>query len=981
MLDYQRIVDDVRSSLYSHSAEGMDFLRAAAADYSVACDEINERLRKCGSLLRQGLRSEAIQHGEIDPNVLDVVAILDFPERDQWIELAKRNNIAPPTPLMLDVAAELNEAYAVEQPLAALLQHHRLLALAHGPLSTRIQVLRKLAELDANNPVWQDDLRTFEQERQKQIQAEVEAAGRAKDTAALASLDAELSSPDWKNPPPPALATSAAQTKTTLHYWEVQTQLEQLAGDFEFALSRGRIDRGQTLYDHWNETIAQSGWQPHEQLAKRVEPALKWVRDHLDHEAAVRTLAGAVNDERSAARLRELHRIASKFGKLSENLEERYLSRLAVLERTAQRLRWLRIGAIATGGVTVVLLFGWIISYQHYEQEVATAEQSLPPLIERGELERAESLVRDLPQRVKRDSRLQDSLSLLEDKLKHEGGRQTEFGQRLGAADHWLEQVRKSLATEPSQTVLVRLREELERIQTDLAHARKLARTEQERTKVTSSEEFAAQVREQWQRQLDQAFLNQYEDFDKRLTQIERDTSSSQQDHETKIDDYKSSLRQWETASLHVSPALVTRISTLGERLSALEKNAQQREREGQDERQITAAIGDIQAYLRALQDYVQHNSASDRTPHFKRVAEESLCWQAVAEWNKLASLWRQAGFSGFRPSKMEDQLALANTVSENFADCSECEGLRKLLPYLRAIAQRDNGGERIEVSLKKLFADPLVANAWMVEIKTDETDRRRGDQGKQRYYFREQPQVTSESQAGTTFKYVASFDGKTKMGFLKQNDKIEYVGHAPQATVAEQVQPILKAINDDNWEKSFCQMIAAIHSDHAMDPILKANLLQQVLDAGARGSHCFEAAFGRHHEWIKEARINAFANWLDPLDLTVANERKEAAKKLEGFPDVDSPIKVVEEDVRTKRELPLFRWVGWLHRSRDGRWECLMNSEPDGAGPLFVVCRQPMGGKPVLNTVGRYNRKVAVIDGTAGPSLVEGRPVFLKTL
>ena len=927
----------------------------------------------------QGLRSEAIQLGEIDPNVLDVVAILDLPECDQWIELAKRNNIAPPTPLMLDVAAELNEAYAIEQPLAALLQHHRLLALAHGHLSTRIQVLRKLAEMDANNPVWQEDLRTFEQERQKQLQAEVEAAARASDTAALATLDAELSSPEWKNPPLPALAKAAADAKTTLQYWAIQSQLEGLAVELESAMSRGRMDRGETVYAHWNEIIAQSGWQPHENLIRRAAPALDWVQKHLKHEAAVAALAGAVNNERSVARLQASYRCATESGTLPANLEERYRSQLASIQQVARRLWWLKIAGAVAAGITVVFVIGWIISREHYEQEVASASETLPFLIERGEYERAESLAKNLSGSVKRDPRLQEPLGRLEEKLKHEGGRQTEFDQRLGTVDHWLEQVRKSLTNDPGQTVLARLREELERIQTDLAHAKKLARTEQERAKVSSAEEFASQTKEQWQRLLDQAFLNQYEGFDKRLTEIERDKQSSLREYETKIDDYKSRLGQWGTASTHVTAALVTRISTLSERLASLEKNAQQQGREERDEKQITTAIGDVQAYLKALQEYVQHNPGSDRTPDFRRIAEESLCWQAVAEWNKLALLWRQAGFAGFRPSKAEDQLALANVVSDNFADCAECEELRKLLPYLKAIAQRDNGGERIEVPLKKLFIDPLVADAWMVEIKTDEADRRKGDQGKQRYYFREQPQVTSESQAGATFKFVASFDGKTKMGFLRQNDKIEYVGRAPQATVTEQIQPILKAINDDNWEKSFCQIIAAIHSDHAMDPILKVNLLQQVLDSGARGSHCLGTAFGRHLEWIKEARINAFANWLDPSDSTVANERKDAAKKLESFPDVDSPIKAVEQDMKTKRQLTEFRWVGWLHRSRDGRWECLMNSAPDGTGPLFVVCRQPTGGKPVLNAVGRYNRKTAVVDGMAGSLLAEGRPVFLK--
>ena len=195
MLDYQRIVDDVRSTLDSQGVDAIDFLRAAAADYSMACDEANERLSQCGALLRKGLRSEAIQLCEIEPNLLDVVATLDFPERGDWIEAAKHCGIVPPSALMLDVAAELNEAYALEQPLAALLEQHRLLALARGSLSKRIHVLRGLADLDVNNPVWQEDLKIFENERQKQLQAEVEAAERSGDANRLAALHARTCQP------------------------------------------------------------------------------------------------------------------------------------------------------------------------------------------------------------------------------------------------------------------------------------------------------------------------------------------------------------------------------------------------------------------------------------------------------------------------------------------------------------------------------------------------------------------------------------------------------------------------------------------------------------------------------------------------------------------------------------------------------------------------------------------------------------------
>jgi hypothetical protein len=101
-------------------------------------------------------------------------------------------------------------------------------------------------------------------------------------------------------------------------------------------------------------------------------------------------------------------------------------------------------------------------------------------------------LVEQLSSDAKRDPRLQESLTRLEDKLKHETVRQAEFTQRLGTVEYWLAQVRKSLAQTPNQTVLTRLREELTRIQTDLVHAAELARMEPERTRVVAIKEAAA---------------------------------------------------------------------------------------------------------------------------------------------------------------------------------------------------------------------------------------------------------------------------------------------------------------------------------------------------------------------------------------------------------------------------------------------------------------------------------------------------------
>ena len=109
-------------------------------------------------------------------------------------QAAKDCGIASPSPLLLDIAAGFNEAYALEEPLVATLPRHRVLAFTHGSLPARIRVLRRLAELDADNAIWHEDLQVFEKERQTQIEAEAKTATHAGDAGAVESQGGSLQS-------------------------------------------------------------------------------------------------------------------------------------------------------------------------------------------------------------------------------------------------------------------------------------------------------------------------------------------------------------------------------------------------------------------------------------------------------------------------------------------------------------------------------------------------------------------------------------------------------------------------------------------------------------------------------------------------------------------------------------------------------------------------------------------------------------------
>ena len=101
-MDYQPIVDEIRSFVQSVDQTLTDRIKEVAVLYVQACNEVNQRLRRCDEFLQKGLRSEAIHLAQTEPVLLDQLAILDFAERPQWEELALMYGLPAPPQLRLD---------------------------------------------------------------------------------------------------------------------------------------------------------------------------------------------------------------------------------------------------------------------------------------------------------------------------------------------------------------------------------------------------------------------------------------------------------------------------------------------------------------------------------------------------------------------------------------------------------------------------------------------------------------------------------------------------------------------------------------------------------------------------------------------------------------------------------------------------------------------------------------------------------------
>lgn len=370
MLDYQRIVEDLRSFVRG-SGPLSETMRRRAEEYEAACHEVNERLRRCEDYLRQGLRSEALHFAEGEPVLLDAVAVLDFPGRAQWEQAATQHQLPSPPRLLLETAEALNRAYAQEQALADLLGEHRRLALARAPLRERLAVLHQLRARDAGNPLWHNDVAAFETVRFRQMREEVEQAAGRRDAATLVGLVHELEQTAWVQTPPESLVHYIADLSEGSARRHAREQLEQLGGALHDALAAQDVDQVRALAARWRTLTKQAQLVPGvDPLYSRAEPALRWLTrvdrrlaQEKAYQEALDELERALTGNVSSEELERCYHALLRFKRdLEPDLVERYRARLAwveTVERWRERLilaSTFMVGTLALVGFLLFLL-------------------------------------------------------------------------------------------------------------------------------------------------------------------------------------------------------------------------------------------------------------------------------------------------------------------------------------------------------------------------------------------------------------------------------------------------------------------------------------------------------------------------------------------------------------------------------------------------------------------------------------------------
>lgn len=371
--DLEKALDEIHSFLNADGLILVEHISPVAELYAAACLEANSRLRRCNEYLRLGLMTEAVHFAEIEPNLLDRLALLDFPEQDQWNQFAAEHNFQN-AQLLLEIAEALNQAYNDFQTVKPLLEKHRYLALSRAPMNQRLGIMRQLADYETAAQFWDADIETFEKARFREMQADLRTASLPE----LRELQLELTQTEWAASPPAKLLQQVQSQLNALAEDQLQPYFDQLSqayeeNDYESALVPAA---------EWRRLCSQYNYSERTPLGQQVQPILTWldqVRERrqqiADSVAAARELELALDDWEPPPVLRPLAAALQRYpldGTARELLRQ-YEQRLRDLKRR-EDFRQLKLIIISV--VAVVAIVGGLIGLAWWNSQRNAAQRS-----------------------------------------------------------------------------------------------------------------------------------------------------------------------------------------------------------------------------------------------------------------------------------------------------------------------------------------------------------------------------------------------------------------------------------------------------------------------------------------------------------------------------------------------------------------------------------------------------------------------------
>jgi hypothetical protein len=838
--------------------------------------------------------------------------------------------------------------------------------------------MRKLAAQDSMNPIWNDDLRTFEKARFRQVQTEATEAAQSRNVAGISQLLAEIEQQTWVEPPPKGLVQALRKADAQFRGQQMRSLLNDLDGRLNDAFAardpiRGRLDR-----QEWIALTASAPLAPSDPIWERVQPALSWLEEedrqdeiHRAHEDSPAALVQALDDPThvSPAELERLAHAVLQYGQgMPEAIQRRYVSRLRVAEATQSRRLRLIIAASAAGLLLTGSLTFYTIRSWARANDATQAAGAINDMIERGEIEQTGGFLEKLR---KADAGLLSYPSMIEVTQKFEAiqEKETDRAVQFDKAIRAAEQAPLDHVNPP-----------------ELEAARKLARQETEKQAILAVVQRRAAALSAERAKFEQDVGPRLDIIGRKIAQAQARAEHMKPgvNDDTEIvgplDEAQRELANLGSNLRFVGIELQSLATVLGQKIETVHTRLDVRRRKARRDDELTSDVtysstalgsgrlvkfaGHLDAYARAFPD-------DPRTAAFRQTRDEQALWYDVEAWNDLTVAWKGRR-TALTPQEGKQRADLCARFVTQHPSLPGIDDVVRYQQYAESIARRSALDDGPVANLRRLLADIFVSHIWMVTISDDNDIT--GRPAVKRYYAAKQPERNRDYYE---FSSIISFEGRELPRTLHK-ERITFLGLSPQSMVADRFKPVLA---DDSkltqWETVMIDLVGAIRNQPDMEPILQVALLRKVVEAGAKGSEPLREALEAVRAHLDDANVDVNVPWMNPEAPRQPN-RSQAAQVVESLPDLAS----VRADALARRErleraiARIYRTVGWLSQNADG-WQLHSGVATPQEGDLWVVVpKEDKHGQ--WKKAGTITKGKATVEASESASLAEGRPVFV---
>ncbi|RMF94039.1 MAG: hypothetical protein D6741_13010, partial [Planctomycetota bacterium] len=398
---YQHVIDDIREAVASPADIDNDRMAALAEEYAELCRNVVKRISECVDLVRSGETAEALRLAEHEPRLIDLMALVDFPERDTWTDLCRLLGLPLPPSLEVSHLDILQEIYQSSTGVDELRRQWCFLNIVRAPLIKRIACLRRLVQADPLNLAWQEDLITFESARHEEIVRELSAAVKKGDREALERLYEELNSFDWTKAPPSKITDRAERELQKLRLRDKHERVKQLAEQIHEAYAKGDVDQTESLLVEFDALRSELGIGDDASVSHEVLPAREWTAEQRDiqireqeERRAVRALEAALDRGASIEELNKLYQVATRTGhELPVELHRRYALACRERETESRRSYQFKLALIGAAAVVLVVAVFFVVMQVSDYRNRADVIATIHTFIEERNLDAAQEYV------------------------------------------------------------------------------------------------------------------------------------------------------------------------------------------------------------------------------------------------------------------------------------------------------------------------------------------------------------------------------------------------------------------------------------------------------------------------------------------------------------------------------------------------------------------------------------------------------------